>query len=60
MTPKRHIGRLLKECHKLNEHRHLEIEDALLRCGDVELAIYELQKTLEKGENYEMDNRKLD
>lgn len=53
MTPKRHIDKLLDELNKLNEHRHLDEGDALLRCGEVELAVYELQKVLEKGKNYE-------
>jgi len=52
MSPKRHIDRLLAEVHKLNEHGHLHIEDALLLCGNIEVAIYELQKVLEKGEDY--------
>ena len=54
MSPKRHISRLLAEVHKLNVHGHLLFKgDAILKCADVELAIYELQKELEEREDYE-------
>ena len=53
MSPERHIERMLNEIHELNEHRHLDIEDARLKAANVELAIHELRKVLEKGENYE-------
>jgi len=52
MSPKRHISRLYEELHKLNEHNHLDIGDAKLRAANVELAVHELQKVLEKGNNY--------
>ena len=57
MSPRRHIDRLLAEVHKLNVHGHLLFKgDAILKCADVELAIYELQKELEERENYDKDD----
>ena len=54
MSPIRHIERLLADVHKLNLHGQFLFKcDAILKCADVELAIYELQKELEEREGYE-------
>ena len=54
MSPERHIARIEKELHKISEHRHLyDDKDALTKFADMQLALYELQKVLEKGKDYE-------